>query len=526
MFLQKVEAAPMRWTEDPMKKRLFSQEDLLWMKSLGIPRSRVMGQLALFEGSAGFQRLNRPCTVGDGIHRIPENQRAALAALQEKTAAEGRFSKFLPASGAATRMFQSLLFSPAANPKDNPLRQFCEALPLFPFYGVLQEVMRQAGVDLEDCLACKKWDEIVDFVLSSKGLGYLHLPKGLHLFHRYPDRCRTALEEHLIEASHILRDRRGLCRLHITCHPDQHQKVRSFIQAILPQYEEEYSCRFRISFSVQSPSSNTIAVDPENRPFRDEWGKLLFRPGGHGALLDNLNRMKGDLIYIKNIDNVQPDKRKGPSVLWKKILGGYLVTIEGKVHRLLQELSGGREDPPFLRQAVDLAREDLGLHFPGDFPRWSAAERRVFLFRRLNRPIRVCGMVRNQGEPGGGPFWVEGKDGLLSLQIVEKAQVDMDSPDQKECLAASSHFNPVDLVCSVRDFQGRPFDLKRFSDPEAVFITRKTYGGRALKALEWPGLWNGGMAEWLTLFVEVPIETFSPVKSVFDLLRPEHREEG
>jgi hypothetical protein len=518
-----------------MKEDLFTPEDLRRMKSLGIPRSRVLTQLALFRKGGGFLRLNRPCTLGDGIEKIPENRIPHWVARQERAAEAGRFSKFLPASGAATRMFQSLLSAVASGkegnpdtapfPEDDSPKKFCEALPDFPFFEDLKAVMRRAGTDLETCLARKAWREIVEFLLLPKGLGYLHLPKGLLLFHRYPKGCRTALEEHLIEAAHIVRDKRGLCRLHITCPPGQEEKVRSFVQKVLPCYEAEYACRFRIGFSVQSPASHTLAVDPENRPFRDEAGNLLFRPGGHGALLDNLNRMKGDLIYIKNIDNVQPDEKKGITVLWKKILGGYLVGIEEEVHRLLQGLDQGREDPGFLEEASALGRERLGLSFPEDFPKWSPAEQRAYLFQRLNRPIRVCGMVRNQGEPGGGPFWVEGKDGLPSRQIVETAQVDRLAPDQRACLAASSHFNPVDLVLSVRDFQGRPFNLKRFADPEAVFITRKTYQGRELKALELPGLWNGAMADWITLFVEVPIETFSPVKTVFDLLRPEHRME-
>lgn len=323
-----------------------------------------------------------------------------------------------------------------------------------------------------------------------------------------------------------MRDERGICRLHITCPPDQEERIRSFIETLLPRYEEACSCRFRIGYSVQRPASNTVAVDPENRPFRDETGKLLFRPGGHGALLDNLNRIKGDLIYIKNIDNVQPDGKKEVTVLWKKILGGYLITVEKEVHRLLHALQERGEEAQILEEAYEISEGLLGLTFPPDFSQWSKAEKRDFLIRRLNRPIRVCGMVPNQGEPGGGPFWVEGKDGLLTLQIVEKAQVDQSSPDQRACLAASSHFNPVDLVCSVRDFQGRSFNLKRFSDPEAVFITQKVYQGRELKALELPGLWNGAMADWLTLFVEVPIGTFSPVKTVFDLLRPEHLQSG
>ena len=307
--------------------------------------------------------------------------------------------------------------------------------------------------------------------------------------------------------------------------PEHERAFQELWDALRSFYEEQFLTRFEVSFSHQQPSTATIARDLEGRAFRRDDGSLLFRPGGHGALLNNLNELQGDLVYIKNIDNVVPDRLREPSILWQKVLGGYLVQMQEKIRHYLSRLLTGPEDQGLVQAARDFARRRLLLDLPPDSDQGSARDQGKFLLKLLNRPVRVCGMVRNQGEPGGGPFWVRDQAGRLSLQIVESAQVDAASPEQQAIWQAASHFNPVLLVGGVRDFQGNPFNLHQFVDPQAVFISRKSQEGRELLALELPGLWNGAMAHWLTLFVEVPLSTFNPVKTVLDLLRPEHRSE-
>ena len=286
-------------------------------------------------------------------------------------------------------------------------------------------------------------------------------------------------------------------------------------------YPKRYGNCFDVTFSFQKPSTNTIAADINNLPFRDADGRLHFRPGGHGALLDNLNDLQGDLIYIKNVDNICRDHLKDTGVFWKRVLGGYLVEVQRRVHSHIKSLLAG--STLSLRATEEFLRNTLMIELPAGYAYWNLEKKRIHLFSRLNRPIRVCGVVPNEGEPGGAPFWVRDRSGGLSAQIVERAQVDFDSPEQRDIWRSSTHFNPVDLVCAVRDYRGQPFDLRRYADPEAVFLTRKSRDGRELKALELPGLWNGSMADWTSIMVEVPSATFNPVKTVFDLLRPEHQ---
>ncbi|RMG37720.1 MAG: DUF4301 family protein, partial [Methanobacteriota archaeon] len=295
-----------------------------------------------------------------------------------------------------------------------------------------------------------------------------------------------------------------------------------YLQSVSPKYEGT-NHHLEITYSFQKPSTDTIAVDLENRPLRDEEGRLIFRPGGHGALLENLNDLKGDIIFIKNIDNVVPDRLKPPTFQYKKVLAGYLIWLQRNIYHYLEKLTG--EDwEEHLNELVQFIAENLNQKITVSLERFDRPEeRRNYLFNFLNRPIRVCGMVKNEGEPGGGPFWVEEANGEESLQIVESAEVDLHSPDQLNIWKASTHFNPVDLVCGVRDYQGNPFNLLAFTNPESGIITRKSLNGQDIKALELPGLWNGGMAKWITVFVEVPIITFNPVKTIFDLLRAEHQ---
>ncbi len=517
----------------------FSESDVRQMERRGVTPSQILEQLRLFEKPAFYVELARPCTLGDGIRRIPEEEHDFYLARHAEAADSGRFLKFVPASGAASRMFQVPGqfyqhcqtwswedITGAAGQGDPAARAFvtfCERLEHFAFFDDLRTVMWECGLDLHELRQQGRYREVLHYLLTEAGLNYQALPKGLLKFHAYGSFSRTPLEEHLVEAAFHIRDKEGRCRLHFTILPEFEERFRRLVAQEREVLEKQLDCRFEVGFSFQSPATDTIVVDLDNRPCRDEHGRLLFWPGGHGALLDNLNRLGGDLVYVKNIDNVVPDRLKGPTILWKKLLGGYLVTLQDKVHRYLRLLAAGAAQRELCQEIRRFAAEELLVSFPDGFDSWPPARQQDFLIKTLNRPLRVCGVVKNEGEPGGAPFWVREPDGSLSLQIVESAQVNSDSPAQREIWTASTHFNPVDLVLGLRDFQGKPFNLHKFVNPEAVFISHKSRGGRRFKVLELPGLWNGAMARWLTVFVEVPLITFNPVKTVLDLLRPEHR---
>ncbi len=377
-------------------------------------------------------------------------------------------------------------------------------------------------MDIESLLSRGQYKNILEYILTAKGLDYADLPKGLIKFHRYPDHSRTPFEEHLVEAAAYVKDRNGVARIHFTISPEHEGAIKNHIERVRDRYEKS-GVKYEITFSYQKPSTDTVAVDLENRPFRDAEGKLVFRPGGHGALLENLYELEGDIIFIKNIDNVVPDRLKGETYLYKRVLGGLLVELQKQIFQYLDRISKGDLNEPLIEEIIGFASDRLYIVLPKRIGQGTKEEKADFLFSRLNRPLRVCGIVKNQGEPGGGPFWVEHADGTSSMQIVESSQVNMKSAGQKEIWESSTHFNPVDLVCGVRDYLGKAFNLMNFTDPETGFISTKSYEGRELKALELPGLWNGGMANWNTVFVEVPIITFNPVKTVFDLLRKEHQ---
>lgn len=485
-----------------------------------------MRQMELLRDPPPPVELVRPCTLGDGIRRLPEVEHPRWLRLHEEAASLGRFTKFVPASGAATRMFRDLV---AVWREGSDLEgskaalAFLQSLPRFAFYEDLKEAMAKDGLDLQGEPSQGRSLTVLEYLLGPKGLNYANLPKGLLKFHRYPEGGRTAFEEHLVEAAYYVKDAKGVCRLHFTVSPEHREAFEALYERVHSLYEGRLGVRFDVSFSEQAPCTDTVALDPEGHPFRLPDGTLLFRPGGHGALLLNLQALGADLVYIKNIDNVVPDHLKPPMVHWKRVLGGYLVELQGRLYRLLRELDEGGGDPA---EGIQFAKEVFHLDPPEDWGSMTEGERKRFLLEELDRPVRVCGVVPNQGEPGGGPFWVRDRDGKVSPQIVEEAQVDMTSPRQREIWARSTHFNPVDIVCGLRDFRGRPFDLSRFVDPQAVIITEKSKDGRPLKALEHPGLWNGSMAGWLTAFVEVPPETFNPVKVVNDLLRKAHQPKG
>ena len=516
---------------------VFSPTDRQQLAARGMKLEAVQQQIGWFQQGFPFVRLQRPGTTGDGIVSLSTPEVDYFSAVHEQAARAGRVLKFVPASGAASRMFQSLLtlaqrpepltpesVAHAAEFGDQDCRQFLRLLTNFSQLA-LADTLRHATahdrVSLDSILATGPYQELLAYVLTPKGLNYANLPKGLIPFHRYMDHVRTPFVEHLVEAAEYTRDGAGVARVHFTVAAEYQDAIVAHIQDNLPRLEQN-GCRYLISYSVQKPSTDTIAADHENKPFRSEDGSLVFRPGGHGALIENLNDLKGDIIFIKNIDNIVPDHLKADTYRYKKALAGYLVALQEELFDHLRRLLDNPADPQHLQETFSFARQKLYIQTPTDVLEKNQDSQRNFLIKKLNRPLRVCGMVRNTGEPGGGPFWVRDHDGSSSLQIIESSQVQITEDKQRAIWQSATHFNPVDLVCGVRDFQGRSFDLHSFTDPTTGFISSKSKDGKELRALELPGLWNGAMAEWNTVFVEVPLSTFNPVKTIYDLLRPEH----
>jgi hypothetical protein len=510
-----------------MTRGVFSAADEQQLHARGLTLDSALAQVAMFERGIPYTVLHRPCTVGDGLTVLPPDELKRLAAIHTHAAEHGRAMKFVPASGAASRMFKSLLahlatevHASAAEHQD--FLTWVQHLPHFAFYEALKAVMAKHGRNLEALVAQERYQDVLAYLLTPKGLNYAELPKALLHFHRYTDHCRTPLEEHLVEAAAYTRDRDGVARLHCTVTPSHMRAMHNHLEAIRPRYEHS-GVRFEVTFSTQAAATDTIAVDLENRPFRDQAGRLLFRPAGHGALLANLHALGGDIVFVKNIDNVVPDHLKADTYLYKRALAGYLIEIQHHIFTYLYKLSADGVDHGLVSDVFRFVRDTLSVSPPPGTEQLPHDAQKRYVISILNRPLRVCGMVKNAGEPGGGPFWVQQPDGSLSLQIVETSQVNMQDSGQRDIVAAATHFNPVDLVCGLRDFQGNPFDLPRFSDPNTGFISTKSHDGKPLKALELPGLWNGAMAYWNTVFVEVPLSTFNPVKTVLDLLRPQHQ---
>jgi hypothetical protein len=512
---------------------MFTPDDVRELQRRGISVEEGQRQIELLSGPAHYLELLRPCTVGDGIVRLDEDEAAELHALHAEAARSGRFVKFVPASGAATRMFKSLLYfrkgagagttwetaeglARSGNGDAAELGRVGEEIRHFAFYDDLKQHLQGEGQNLDALASAGTYEPIVDALLEPGGLGYADLPKGLIKFHGYAGDARTAFEEHLVEGGQCAQDANGVCRLHFTVSRD-HRRAFEEVARRAEERRIAGDARFEIGFSRQKPSTDTLSLDAEGRPRRDERGRLTFRPGGHGALIENLEELEADLVFVKNIDNIQPDRAKDVGSHWKRALAGYLVRLQSEVFRYLDGLNGSAPSAELVEQARSFAREHLKLDLESE----SATNHA--LISNLNRPLRVCGVVPNTGEPGGGPFWVRDRQGRVSLQIVETGHVDARDKSQQVILRSSTHFNPVDLVCALRDREGRPFDLTRFIDPETVLVTSKSEGGHQVRALERPGLWNGAMAHWITVFVELPIESFTPVKTVIDLLRPEHQ---
>lgn len=503
-----------------------------------VSEAMIFEQAEILHDGLPFVKLLRPCRLEDGISTIKADDQALLLDLHERAASAGRLMKFVPASGAASRMFKDLLAvvrdfaqidfatltqSCLNNSSVKSFKTFFDNLQRFAFVAGIEEIAAENGIDLATEEVRRQWPRLLSLLLSPEGLNFASLPKGLIPFHRYPEGARTPIREHIAEALAYTLTREKRVRIHFTLSPEHleiAEKHFSDLKKELPGFILD------IETSLQKRTTETIAVTMENTAFKDASGQLTFRPGGHGALLENLNDLEGDLVFIKNIDNVKPDALKDETILYKKLISGLLIATQDNIFRFLQALDSGRYDEALLTEIEQFARQRLSAGLTEDFAVRTLSERASELFSLLNRPLRVCGMVRNQGEPGGGPFWIVDQYGKISIQIVESAQVDRSDSQQKQILESSTHFNPVDLVCAVRDFRGKCFDLTAYSNKYMGFVTIKSKDGTEVKAYELPGLWNGAMAHWNTIFVEVPSTTFAPVKTVNDLLRPEHQNCG
>ena len=478
---------------------MFTEKDLHQIEQHGLTREAVERQIENFRRGFPFLKVVRAASPGDGVVVVDDAAADAAQARYEQAAHGLSVVKFVPASGAATRMFKELFEFVNEGKRGKGIDTLLENIERFAFWPELKAVLPE-GADDRTVVSC----------IVKQGLNYGQKPKGLVTFHAYPDGARKAVEEHLVEgAAYASTD--GVARIHFTVSPEHRAGFESLLAEKVPLYEKRFGIRYEISFSVQKPSTDTIAVNPDNTPFRQEDGSLLFRPAGHGALIENLNEIDADIIFIKNIDNVTTDARRGDTIRYKKVLAGLLLELQEQAFAHLRALEAGTAD---LAEVAAFVEQRLCVKLP-------AACDAALLRAVLDRPIRVCGMVRNEGEPGGGPFWVANPDGTESLQIAESSQI---SPDDMPLMKSATHFNPVDLVCGVRTSQGGKFDLRRYTDPSTGFISSKSSGGRELRAQELPGLWNGAMAHWNTVFVDVPITTFSPVKVVQDLLRPQHQQ--
>ena len=507
-----------------MSENLFTESDLETISREGLTVEEVSSQLKILYSEPIPLKLDRPCSIGDGIVAIPDSDREALISIHNQAVSKERMTKFVPASGAASRMFRTWFTyyeTDGFNDTENAGILRAE-IPRFAFYENLSTVISRDGRNIQSVLR-DNLSEVLGYILTQKGLNYANKPKALIQFHSYPDRNRTSLEEHLVEAAMYVQDKNRICRIHITTSEEHRSEVKDYISGIKKYYETKYNVKFEVSLSIQFPSTNTIAIDMEGNPFRDETGKLIFRPGGHGALLKNLSIIEEDIIFVKNIDNIVPDRLKPETVLHKKILGGYLVKLREEMFHYLRFLKENEPNEKQLSEIAVFCHKRLCVVLPSDFEKFPNTGKKDFVFNILNRPLRVCGMVKNEGEPGGGPFWVEGERGKQSLQIVEKVQIDSESEEQTAIWKTSTYFNPVDLVCSIKNYRGKKFDLEKYVDNETCIVSNKSYKGEILKILELPGLWNGSMAGWNTIFAEVPLTTFNPVKTVEDLLREEHQ---
>lgn len=503
---------------------MLTKEDLECLDRKGISEDTFNEQLQRFQEGFPYMKVERAAVVGDGISVIEDDEKSAyLDGWKSYLAQSHDVVKFVPASGAASRMFKSLYaFWDSEGELTDSEKTFFDRISDFAFYSELNaKCKRNEGREISRLLDLDKQKTIVENLLTKKGLNYGFLPKGLLLFHNYQEAPRTPFEEHMVEGALYAKDSKGKIKLHFTVSNEHLPYFKSIFDSKNNFYAYRFGADYDVSFSVQKPSTDTIAVDMNNNPFRSN-GELLFRPGGHGALIENLNSIDADIIFIKNIDNVTLDAYKQATIEYKSILAGLLIKVQKKIFEFQAYLDSDDISDDQIQKMLNFC--ETTLFVSNRFNPMDTRENKIaYLKMILNRPLRVCGMVKNEGEPGGGPFLCQNPNGTVSAQILESSQFDLSDETQKEILNSSTHFNPVDLVCAVKNYRGEKYDLTKFIDGNTGFISYKSKDGKELKALELPGLWNGAMSDWNTLFVEVPIDTFTPVKVVNDLLRPVHQ---
>ncbi|XLS28827.1 DUF4301 family protein [Flavobacteriaceae bacterium M23B6Z8] len=514
---------------------MLTAKDLSVLELKNIAETQIKKQLQVFKDGIPFVELVDSATVGNGIVQAIRENETYLINLFESYRDHLSLLQFVPASGAASRMFKLLFaFIENVDPDKETLKSYCdkynahslikffENLTKFPFYEEVMNELVKDEIELSNLSDAAKLHYFVKKMLLEEGLNYGDYPKGLLPFHAYKDHTASAFEEHLYEAV-LYSASNGKARLHFTISETHQSKFNEKLKEVLSAIEEETHITFEISFSFQKGSTDTIAVTPDNELFRTDDGDLVFRPSGHGALIENLNDQDADIVFIKNIDNVVVSHLRDDIATYKKMLAGKLLEVQQKAFNFSKKLDSGNFVPNEIPIVSEFLEKELNVVLPKDFLQKSAKDKIAFLKQALDRPIRVCGMVKNVGDPGGGPFWVKNKYGEVSLQIVESAQIDKENEKQYQLLQTATHFNPVDLVCGLRNYKGEKYDLLEFVDTTQGFITSKTFHGRALKGLELPGLWNGAMAGWNTIFMEVPLDTFNPVKTVIDLLKEAHQ---
>lgn len=511
----------------------YTKEDLKTFKQRDIKAEQIDRQLENFQKGFRPVELSEPAVTDNGIRCINPEEEEALLENYEAACQNRSMIKMVPASGSATRMFKDLFhfldtyegteeeFLEFVQKKEpGTMHYFFEKLDELPFYNRLSAAMWKDGKDIQKMIAKREYKEILRYILTEKGLNYGNTPKGLVDFHIYRDFVRTAFDEHIVEGA-LYCSNGKTTRLHFTVAEEYMVLFKNRLKKVTKVFEKMFNVKYEVSFSVQKSSTDTISIDADGNLLRDENGKLIFRPGGHGALIHNLDDLKEDIVFIKNIDNVIPDRAKYDTVKYKKLLAGTLIEVQNKVFGYLSTLD--KKPTPAQLEEMDCFLNSIGYKEAEGKTYKDNKEHIKHLRQLLNRPIRICGMVKNEGEPGGGPFWVKTQDGSSRLMIIESAQIDLKNKEQKKIFEHSTHFNPVDLVCGIKNYKGKKFDLLKFVDAEQGFITTKSYKGKEIKVQELPGLWNGTMANWITVFVEVPLTTFTPVKTVFDLFRFEHR---
>ncbi len=505
---------------------MITNNDKTQLLDKGISEPLVEAQLKRFQQGFPFLKLSAAASIEHGILRLQDQDiEEVKSAWQNYLDEAHEILKFVPASGAASRMFKDLfgfIDAEYSVPTTDFEKKFFEDLKSFAFYHALDLKAQQVcEKNLNELVEMKQYKKVVELLLLDEGLGYGQLPKGVLLFHRYEEGARTAFEEHLVEGAKYAKQNNGKVNIHFTVSEEHKDLFRNLLNEVVTRYEKQFAVKYSITFSVQKSSTDTIAVGMNNEPFRDG-DKLLFRPGGHGALIENLNDLSAEVVFIKNIDNVVPDHLKPDTITYKQVIAGVLVELQQQIFEYLDKLNSGEYTHEEVLEILQFLQKKLFCKNPNTKV-LEDSELVLYLIEKLNRPIRVCGMVKNIGEPGGGPFLAYNADGTISLQILESSQIDKSNKNYLEMFTNGTHFNPVDLVCGIYDYKGNKFDLLKYVDENTGFISEKSKNGKALKALELPGLWNGAMSNWNTVFVEVPLNTFNPVKTVNDLLRPEHQ---